>query len=72
MQSRMMSALEAAANAFLGWGISVIVGQLVIYPAYGYEVTVMDNFGMTAAFVAVSYLRSYLFRRGFNWLHRRG
>ena len=72
MQTRMQSALEAAANAFLGWGISVVIGQLVIYPYYGYDVTVLDNFGMTAAFVAVSYARSYLFRRAFNWIHRRG
>jgi hypothetical protein len=72
MQTKIWSALEAAANAVLGWGISVVVGQLVIYPAYGYEVTVLDNFGMTASFVAVSYTRSYLFRRLFNWIHRRG
>ena len=71
MQTKIQSAIEAAANAVLGWAISVAVGQLVIYPAFGYEVTIMDNFGMTAAFVAVSYARSYIFRRFFNWLHRR-
>jgi hypothetical protein len=71
VQTRTQSAIEAAANAFLGWGISVVIGQLVIYPAYGYEVTIMDNFGMTAAFVAVSYTRSYIFRRTFSWLNNR-
>lgn len=67
MQTKLMSSIEAATNAVLGWGISVVVGQVLIYPAYGYEVTILDNFGMTAAFVVVSYTRSYLFRRLFNW-----
>ena len=49
----------------------MVVGQVVIYPYFGYEVTIMDNFGMTAAFVAVSYTRSYVFRRFFNWLHKK-
>ncbi len=71
-QTRLMSLFEAACNTVIGWGISVVVGQLVIYPYYGYEVTVMDNLGMTAAFVAVSLTRSYVFRRLFEWIHRRG
>lgn len=70
-QSRLMSLVEATTNTLIGWGISVIVGQTVIYPYFGYEVTVMDNMGMTAAFVAVSLARSYLFRRLFEWMHRR-
>lgn len=72
MQTRWWSLAEATTNTVIGWGISVIVGQLVIYPYYGYDVTIMDNFGMTAAFVAVSLTRSYIFRRLFNWIHRRG
>lgn len=72
MQTKWQSLVEATTNTVIGWGISVIVGQLVIYPYYGYEVTIMDNFGMTAAFVAVSLARSYVFRRLFNWIHRRG
>lgn len=70
-QTRLMSLVEASANTVIGWGISVVVGQLLIYPAYGYEVTIVDNFGMTAAFVAVSLTRSYIFRRLFEWIHRR-
>lgn len=71
MQTKVQSAIEAATNAVLGWAISVVIGQLVIYPYYGYDVTIIDNFGMTAAFVVVSYTRSYVFRRAFNWLHRK-
>lgn len=70
-QTRLMSLVEASTNTVIGWGISVVVGQVVIYPYFGYEVTIMDNLGMTAAFVAVSLARSYLFRRMFEWLHRR-
>ena len=71
-QTRLMSLVEATTNTLIGWGISVIAGQAVIYPYFGYEITVVDNMGMTAAFVAVSLCRSYLFRRLFEWIHRRG
>ena len=70
-QTRLMSLVEATTNTVIGWGISVVVGQLFIYPYFGYEVTIVDNFAMTAAFVAVSLTRSYIFRRLFEWIHRR-
>ena len=69
MQTKMQSLLEAATNTLIGYAISVGVGQLV-YPYFGYEVTIMDNMGLTAVFVSVSLIRSFVFRRVFNWLHK--
>ena len=69
MQTKMQSLLEATTNTLIGYAISVGVGQLV-YPYFGYEVTIMDNMGLTAVFVAVSLIRSFTFRRVFNWIHR--
>ena len=70
MQTRWMSLLEAATNTVIGYFISVGVGQLV-YPLFGYAVSLGDNMGLTAIFVAISLTRSYVFRRWFNWLHRK-
>lgn len=70
MQTKWQSLVEAATNTVIGYLISVGVGQLV-YPLFGYEVTIMDNMGLTAIFVAVSLTRSYVFRRVFNRIHRR-
>lgn len=70
MQTKWQSLVEAATNTLIGYLISVGVGQLV-YPLFGYEVTIMDNMGLTAIFVAVSLTRSYVFRRVFNRIHRR-
>jgi hypothetical protein len=70
MQTKLMSLLEATTNTLIGYAISVGVGQFV-YPYFGYEVTIMDNMGLTAVFVAVSLLRSFTFRRLFNWVHMR-
>ena len=70
MQTKMQSLLEATTNTLIGYAISVGIGQLV-YPLFGYDVTIQDNLGLTAVFVAASLLRSYVFRRWFTWFNRR-
>lgn len=66
MQTRIVSAIEAATNTLVGYAVSVLIGQFFVYPAYGYQITFLDNAGMTAIFVAASLLRSYGFRRLFS------
>jgi hypothetical protein len=65
MQTKIQSLIEAASNTFIGYALSVGVGQLV-YPLWGYDVTILDNMALTAIFVAVSLTRSYVIRRWFN------
>ena len=65
MQTRIVSAIEAAMNTGIGYLISVGIGQ-VIYPMFGYPITLGDNFALTAIFVAASYIRSFGLRRVFE------
>jgi len=66
-----MSLVEQVFNVGSGVVLSLIVGQIV-YPLFGYPVSLMDNLGLTAIFTVVSVLRGYVWRRVFNWLHFRG
>lgn len=65
MQTKTKSLLEAATNTFVGYAISVAIGQF-IYPIFGYAITITDNMGLTAVFVSVSLVRSYVVRRWFT------
>ena len=65
MQTRIVSAIEAAMNTGIGYLVSVAIGQIV-YPLFGYPITLRDNFALTAIFVAVSYGRSLGLRRLFE------
>ena len=65
MQTRIVSAIEAALNTGIGYLISVGIGQM-IYPMFGYPITLRDNFALTAIFVAASYIRSFGLRRIFE------
>lgn len=67
-QSKLMSALESWANLLSGFVISFLVWQFIAAPLYGYEVTFMDNMGLTSIFTVVSLIRSYTWRRYFNRL----
>lgn len=70
MQSRLHSWLEAWANTFIGYFINLLV-QLVVYPAYGATFTFLQNIEIGLIFMAVSIVRGYAIRRGFNALIRR-
>lgn len=65
MQSRSVSAIEAAASTAIGFGISLAL-TFTVLPAFGYAVTGPDAWGITAIYTAVSIARSYAVRRLFN------
>jgi hypothetical protein len=69
-QSPLMSLIEQLFNVGSGVVLSLIVGQ-VVYPLFGYAVSLADNFWLTAIFTVVSILRGYAWRRVFNRLHCR-
>lgn len=68
-QSRIMSLVETLANVASGMVTAVIVGQIV-YPLYGYKVSVADNIWLTSIFTVVSVVRGYVWRRIFERIHR--
>lgn len=70
MQSRWQSLVEAWANTLIGYFVNLAV-QLIVYPIYGATFTFAQNIQIGLIFMAVSIVRSYALRRGFNWLHGR-
>lgn len=70
-QTRKQSFIEACANTFLGYVISLLV-QLAVFPMFGAKFTFNQNVQIGLIFLIVSFARSYVLRRLFNWLHKAG
>jgi membrane protein implicated in regulation of membrane protease activity len=66
MQSRKHSALEATLNTASGFLVS-LAATFVIYPLVGIKTSAVQNLWTVIAFTFVSVLRSYFWRRLFNW-----
>lgn len=64
-QSRAWSVVESIANIAVGFCVSVLIGW-VAYPLCGIDVSLEQNFAVTAIFTVASLVRSYLLRRLFN------
>jgi len=69
-QSRLMSMMESLANVLVGYGVAVVT-QMVVFPLFGLAVTVTENLLIGLIFTAVSIVRSYALRRGFEALRVR-
>jgi len=69
-QTKLASMLEAQVNLVVGFMLSMGVWA-VVGPLFGYEVTLVDNLGITAIFTVFSFLRAYCLRRLFNRIHIR-
>ena len=69
-QSRLMSLAESLANVLVGYCVAVLT-QLVVFPLFGLAVTVTENLLIGLIFTAVSIVRSYALRRGFEALRVR-
>ena len=69
-QSRLMSLVESLANVLVGYGVAVVT-QMVVFPQFGLAVTVTENLLIGLIFTAVSIVRSYALRRGFEALRVR-
>lgn len=67
-QLRRHSALEALVNTASGFVLSVAAG-FVIFPLLGWKVTPGQNLSAVTLFTFISILRSYFWRRVFNWWH---
>lgn len=64
-QSRLHSMIESWANILIGFTINWCANLLVL-PAFGFNVTPVDAFGIGVVFTAISLVRSYALRRLFN------
>lgn len=64
-QSRRMSAIEAATNVAVGYGLAVAT-QAAIFPLFGLTSSFGQNLAIGVVFTVVSLVRSYALRRVFN------
>ena len=69
-QSRLLSLVESLANVLVGYGVAVVT-QMLVFPLFGLAVTVTENLLIGLIFTAVSIVRSYALRRGFEALRVR-
>ena len=69
-QSRLMSMVESLANVLVGYAVAVVT-QMAVFPLFGLAVTITENLLIGLIFTAVSIVRSYALRRGFEALRVR-
>lgn len=65
MQTKIDSFMESLTNVGIGYVVAVI-SQLLIFPMFGIEIPLLDNFLIGCWFTVISILRSYTVRRFFN------
>lgn len=69
-QTRLGSLIEALINTCIGFGINY-TANLLIFPLFGFHITLGENFVMGLIYTVISVVRSYCIRRWFNArLHR--
>lgn len=65
MQTKLGSFIEAWINVVIGFTIN-FVANLLIFPLFGMEISLADNFLLGMIYTLVSVARSYVVRRWFN------
>ena len=65
MQTRLMSAVETAANILIGFAVS-FASQIAIFPIFDIHLSMATNLQLTLFFTIISIIRSYALRRFFN------
>ena len=64
-QSKSRSWREAWVNIAIGYFIN-FVANLVVFPAFGYDISIADNIIIGLVFTVISVVRQYVVRRYFN------
>lgn len=64
-QTKVASLIETVVNTTVGF-FAGIMTQVVVFPWYGINIPLHDNFSLVVIFTAVSMIRSYGVRRLFN------
>ena len=70
-QTKRVSALESVLNVLIGYGVAV-GSQIIIFPYFGINIPMSDNFVIGGYFTLISLARSFLVRRMFNYWHVKG
>jgi len=65
-QTKKRSFIESWVNVILGLGINILL-QRLLFPLYGWDITLDHNIQLSLIFTVFSVIRSYGLRRMFNW-----
>ena len=65
-QSRTMSLVEAIMNVVIGYGVAVAT-QMLVLPWFGLHMSLAQNLKLAIAFTFISFARSFVLRRLFEW-----
>lgn len=68
MQRKIFSFIEACVNVVIGAAVALL-SQIVVFPLVGIYIPLQTNLWIMFWFTLISVARSYLVRRGFNWVH---
>ena len=69
MQTKWQTIKETVTHVGIGY-IFALATQFVVFPMYGMEVTIFEQFQIGWIFTAVALIRVYLVRRFYNWRHK--
>ena len=70
MQTKKMSIIEAIVNTTSGYFLNILT-QRIVFPLFGMQVSLKENFIIGLIFFAVSISRNYLMRRIFNKIRKK-
>ena len=70
-QTRLGSGAEAIVSVTSGFILALFIWQFIAAPLWGYEITFLDNLGLTSIFTVAGVIRSYIWRRIFERKTRR-
>jgi len=66
-----MSLVEVIANVVVGYGVAVVT-QMLVFPLFGLQMTLVQNLKLGLVFTVVSLARSFTLRRIFEALREKG
>ena len=67
MKSKKMSLIETVLSVLIGY-IVALLSQIVVFPLFDIEVSLIDNLLIGLLFTVISIIRGYYVRRLFNWI----
>lgn len=70
-QSKMHSIMESVSQVSFGFVTSAFVWEFLVKPTWNIQTSFAENMQITAMFTVISIIRSYAFRRLFNWIGQR-
>ena len=67
-QTKKHSAYESITNIFIGYTVNILA-NFMIFPIFGWHITLEQNLIIGVFYTVVSFFRSFLIRRVYNRIH---